>query len=220
MNTNPRRLLWFAARVAPVLALAALFGTVSFVPVAGSTPQPGANVDPALYGGLRYRMVGPHRGGSVTAVAGHRRQLSTFYMGATGGGVWKTTDNGQYVGERLGRLLRNSIHRCHRRRRVESRHRLRRHRERRHPQQHHHRPRRLQVGGRRKDVELHRTSRHRRNRVLEDSPRQSGCRLCRGRRADLRAECRARRVSDEGRGPDLGEGSLHQRPDRAPSPWP
>jgi photosystem II stability/assembly factor-like uncharacterized protein len=41
-----------------------------------------------------YRNVGPTRGGRVTAVAGHRAQPSNFYMGATGGGVWKTTDYG------------------------------------------------------------------------------------------------------------------------------
>ncbi|MFQ5744594.1 MAG: WD40/YVTN/BNR-like repeat-containing protein, partial [Acidobacteriota bacterium] len=50
---------------------------------------------PKLFAGLSYRMVGPSRGGRVTAVAGHRAQPSTFYMGATGGGVWKTTDFGQ-----------------------------------------------------------------------------------------------------------------------------
>ena len=49
---------------------------------------------PNLFGGLEYRMVGPSRGGRATAVAGHREQPSTFYMGATGGGVWKTTDYG------------------------------------------------------------------------------------------------------------------------------
>ncbi|MFQ5789225.1 MAG: WD40/YVTN/BNR-like repeat-containing protein [Acidobacteriota bacterium] len=39
--------------------------------------------------------MGPSRGGRVTAVAGHRAQPSTFYMGATGGGVWKTTNYGR-----------------------------------------------------------------------------------------------------------------------------
>jgi photosystem II stability/assembly factor-like uncharacterized protein len=38
--------------------------------------------------------VGPFRGGRVTAVAGHPAQPLTFYFGATGGGVWKTTDAG------------------------------------------------------------------------------------------------------------------------------
>jgi photosystem II stability/assembly factor-like uncharacterized protein len=49
----------------------------------------------ALHAGLRYRMIGPSRGGRVTAVAGHGDRPATFYMGATGGGVWKTTDYGQ-----------------------------------------------------------------------------------------------------------------------------
>ena len=47
-----------------------------------------------LLSNLKYRTVGPSRGGRVTAVAGHRAQPTTFYMGATGGGVWKTIDNG------------------------------------------------------------------------------------------------------------------------------
>ncbi|MCI0487798.1 MAG: hypothetical protein L0229_14495 [Blastocatellia bacterium] len=51
-------------------------------------------VDPAHFQGLSYRSIGPHRGGRVTAVAGHPKQPHTFYMGATGGGVWKTTDAG------------------------------------------------------------------------------------------------------------------------------
>src|SRR5882757_10122701 len=45
--------------------------------------------------GLQYRMIGPHRGGRSTAVAGVPGDHRTFYMGATGGGVWKTTDAGE-----------------------------------------------------------------------------------------------------------------------------
>ena len=44
---------------------------------------------------LEYRNVGPTRGGRVTAVAGTVAARSTFYMGASGGGVWKTTDYGE-----------------------------------------------------------------------------------------------------------------------------
>jgi photosystem II stability/assembly factor-like uncharacterized protein len=44
--------------------------------------------------GLAYRMIGPHRGGRSTAVAGIAGDHRTFYMGATGGGVWKTDDAG------------------------------------------------------------------------------------------------------------------------------
>ncbi|MDX1479494.1 MAG: hypothetical protein R3301_17395, partial [Saprospiraceae bacterium] len=43
---------------------------------------------------LEYRFVGPMRGGRVTAVAGTAAQPATFYMGSTGGGVWKTEDYG------------------------------------------------------------------------------------------------------------------------------
>ena len=43
---------------------------------------------------LRYRMIGPLRGGRVTTVTGVPSQPFTFYMGTTGGGVWKTTDAG------------------------------------------------------------------------------------------------------------------------------
>ncbi len=43
---------------------------------------------------LQYRNIGPSRGGRVTAVSGVADQPGVFYMGATGGGVWKTTDYG------------------------------------------------------------------------------------------------------------------------------
>src|SRR5947209_5757580 len=46
--------------------------------------------------GLKYRNVGPHRGGRVVAVAGHPRDPTVFYFGACAGGVWKTTDGGTY----------------------------------------------------------------------------------------------------------------------------
>jgi photosystem II stability/assembly factor-like uncharacterized protein len=59
------------------------------------SPGAQAGVSPDMFAGLEYRMVGPSRGGRATAVAGHRAQPSTFYQGATGGGVWKTTDYGQ-----------------------------------------------------------------------------------------------------------------------------
>ncbi|MDP2478919.1 MAG: hypothetical protein Q8W51_03400 [Candidatus Palauibacterales bacterium] len=65
-------------------------------PHAGLSLHPPGHVlyDTALYAGLRYRMVGPSRGGRVQAVAGVRGHPRTFFMGSTGGGVWKTTDAG------------------------------------------------------------------------------------------------------------------------------
>ena len=50
--------------------------------------------DPALWSGLHYRQVGPWRGGRVTTVTGVPSQPHSFYMGTTGGGVWRTTDAG------------------------------------------------------------------------------------------------------------------------------
>ena len=44
---------------------------------------------------LRWRNVGPTRGGRVTAFAGVRSQPCTFYMGPTGGGIWKTENCGE-----------------------------------------------------------------------------------------------------------------------------
>ncbi|RMH58800.1 MAG: glycosyl hydrolase [Bacteroidetes bacterium] len=51
--------------------------------------------EPPAYQALTYRLIGPYRGGRVTAVAGIPDQPFTFFMGATGGGVWKTQDAGQ-----------------------------------------------------------------------------------------------------------------------------
>ncbi len=48
----------------------------------------------SLEGALRWRSIGPFRGGRVTAVAGVNTQPLVYYMGATGGGVWKTEDAG------------------------------------------------------------------------------------------------------------------------------
>ena len=45
---------------------------------------------------LRWRCIGPPRGGRVVAVAGHPRDQAVFYFGACAGGVWKTTDAGSY----------------------------------------------------------------------------------------------------------------------------
>ena len=49
---------------------------------------------PDLLKELRFRQIGPYRGGRVVAVAGVTTEPNTYYFGATGGGVWKTTDSG------------------------------------------------------------------------------------------------------------------------------
>lgn len=72
-------------RSLPVLALMAS-GAVAQAP----TPE----VPEATFSQLRWRMVGPARGGRVTAITGVHQEPHTFYFGSTGGGVWKTTDAG------------------------------------------------------------------------------------------------------------------------------
>ena len=53
-----------------------------------------AQVNPDQFKALKWRGIGPYRGGRSTAVAGDANNRLVFYMGATGGGVWKTTDGG------------------------------------------------------------------------------------------------------------------------------
>ena len=51
-------------------------------------------VDPELLSAMEWRLVGPYRGGRVTTVAGIPDDPQLYYMGATGGGVWKTENAG------------------------------------------------------------------------------------------------------------------------------
>jgi len=56
--------------------------------------QGGPSVDPSLYTGLRWRNIGPFRGGRAVAATGVPGDPRTFYMGAVGGGVWKSGNAG------------------------------------------------------------------------------------------------------------------------------
>ncbi len=53
-----------------------------------------SNSDSVIFSKLKYRLIGPFRGGRSAAVTGSYQNKNTFYFGATGGGVWKTTDAG------------------------------------------------------------------------------------------------------------------------------
>jgi photosystem II stability/assembly factor-like uncharacterized protein len=48
-----------------------------------------------FYSAMQWRCIGPHRGGRVLAVSGVHGEPDTYYFGAVGGGVWKTTDAGR-----------------------------------------------------------------------------------------------------------------------------
>lgn len=54
-----------------------------------------AQIDTSHYSMLRWRMIGPYRGGRTVAAAGVPQQPNVFYMGVNNGGVWKTTDYGR-----------------------------------------------------------------------------------------------------------------------------
>ena len=53
-------------------------------------------VDPKFLTQIRYRCIGPTRGGRVVAVAADPQRQAVFYFGAVAGGVWKSDDAGQY----------------------------------------------------------------------------------------------------------------------------
>ncbi|MHB8636720.1 MAG: WD40/YVTN/BNR-like repeat-containing protein [Fimbriimonadaceae bacterium] len=63
-------------------------------PRGAATLTAAQSVEPSLYAGLRWRNIGPFRGGRVAAVSGAVGQPGVFYMGMPLGGVWKTTSAG------------------------------------------------------------------------------------------------------------------------------
>ena len=62
--------------------------------VTSRDPQGGQSLDQKLFGEMRWRCIGPFRGGRTVAISGVPHQPSVFYMAAVNGGVWKTTDFG------------------------------------------------------------------------------------------------------------------------------
>src|SRR5829696_2822246 len=74
-----------------------IFGLLFLFISTGTYAQKKGNVasttDPFL-SKVKFRAIGPFRGGRSGAVAGSIKSKNTFYFGATGGGVWKTTDGG------------------------------------------------------------------------------------------------------------------------------
>jgi photosystem II stability/assembly factor-like uncharacterized protein len=53
-----------------------------------------AQIPSSLFDGLRWRMIGPFRGGRAVTASGVAGDPATFYFGAVGGGIWKTTNGG------------------------------------------------------------------------------------------------------------------------------
>ncbi len=69
-----------------------LFSLVLMIP---SSAAGEGEFDDALFQSLEWREIGPYRGGRSAAVAGIPSQREVYYFGATGGGVWKTSDSGK-----------------------------------------------------------------------------------------------------------------------------
>jgi photosystem II stability/assembly factor-like uncharacterized protein len=93
-----RRLFLFrAAQIGGAVSMfgpAVARGMVSSTVVGGST-GPSADEMASLFSGLRWRMLGPFRGGRVDAVSGVPGRPNEFYFGAVNGGVWKSIDAGR-----------------------------------------------------------------------------------------------------------------------------
>jgi photosystem II stability/assembly factor-like uncharacterized protein len=82
------------ARRVGLVAVAFLLAMPAGLAQTGAPPQPQGAVDPSLLSGLRWRSIGPARGGRSQAAAGSAKRPMEYYFGAVGGGVWKTTDGG------------------------------------------------------------------------------------------------------------------------------
>ena len=92
MSARPSAILLGAAGLALTALSAPAFAQARAASVASKPMM--ASVDTMLFHGLRYRNVGPPRGGRVTTVTGVPSQPRTFYMGVASGGLFKTTDAG------------------------------------------------------------------------------------------------------------------------------
>ena len=167
--------------LAPVVLVAAVLTPAWPVSQAASqapATTPGAKADPTILGTIAFRHLSVFsRGGRVTAVAGVPANQQLYYMGSTGGGVWRTTDagatwtnisDGFFEAGSIGALAVAES---------ESQHHLRRHRLRLPARQHLARHRHLQVERRRQDVAAHRPARCRHDRPHPGPSDQSRSRL-------------------------------------------
>ena len=82
------------ARTFTVAALAFVLAAPAGLAQRPAPAQPAPGIDASLLSGLRWRSIGPARGGRSQAIAGTVSRPNEYYFGAVGGGVWKTTDGG------------------------------------------------------------------------------------------------------------------------------
>ncbi len=76
------------------ITLSTIFCSAITIATMPSSARANDVIDPSLISAVEWRLVGPHRGGRVTTVTGVADNPLLYYMGATGGGVWKTENAG------------------------------------------------------------------------------------------------------------------------------
>jgi photosystem II stability/assembly factor-like uncharacterized protein len=82
-------------RTVSAAGMALAITAISPAMIAAQQPAGGVVVDSAFLEGYRWRNIGPDRGGRSIAVSGVKGRPEEAYFGATGGGLWKTMDNGE-----------------------------------------------------------------------------------------------------------------------------
>src|ERR1035441_6161260 len=100
MHSSPTTRAWYMSRTRLGLVFSgALIATLAGWR-SGGTVSPidpaRVSIDSVILKSLRWRNVGPDRGGRSIAIAGVRGQPEVGYFGATGGGLWKTTGGGEH----------------------------------------------------------------------------------------------------------------------------
>ena len=103
-----------------MVSLSACLCPLIFVAAASAETAPPAN---PLATALKWRMIGPYRGGRTRAVAGVPSKPNVFYIGAVDGGVWRTDDARSYLATPVRRSA-NPMIRRDRRRAVRPKHNL------------------------------------------------------------------------------------------------
>ena len=88
------RSLFAVVSLALVVTLAAGFAPPVTAQPAGQSSQSAPQFDNDLLQGMKYRLIGPFRGGRAIAVSGVPNDINTYYFGSVAGGVWKTADAG------------------------------------------------------------------------------------------------------------------------------
>src|SRR2546425_11263544 len=81
-------------RFAVLLVLLMLSGALAVDSTRLKAQPPTDAERPLPFGALKWRNVGPARGGRSIAAAGSAARPNEYYFGATGGGLWKTTNGG------------------------------------------------------------------------------------------------------------------------------